>query len=153
MARRTYNEMLNDPAKESKVVDLTEKSADAVKRYGETMLIASPREYNEMMRSVPNGKILTTDEMKRHLAKKYDTRCVCSLTCGIFVNICANAAVERGDKGFPYWRTVKAKGELCEKFPNGLDGHRGSLEAEGHRIIQKGKRYFVEDFDKKCVEL
>jgi hypothetical protein len=153
MARKTYNEMLNDPKKESKVIDLTEKSAEAVKHYGETMLVAGPLEYNEIMRNVPEGMIVTTDEIKRHLAKRHNASCVCSLTCGIFVNICANAAAERNDKEFPYWRTVKAKGELCEKFPNGLDGHKGSLEAEGHNIIRKGKRYFVEDFDKKCIKL
>ncbi|MDR0778961.1 MAG: MGMT family protein, partial [Methanomassiliicoccaceae archaeon] len=148
-----YNEMLNDPKKESTVVDITERSAEAVKHYGETMLVASPREYNEIMRKIPYGKIVTTDEIKRHLAKKHNTSCVCPLTCGIFVNICANAAAERNDKEFPYWRTVKAKGELCEKFPDGPDGHKELLETEGHTIIKKGKRYFVEDFDKKCIEL
>jgi len=154
MARRTYNEMLNDPAKDSTIVDLTRTgSPEAVARYGETMLVASPLEYNEMMRNVPYGMIITTAEMKRHLASKHGTSCVCPLTCGIFVNICANAAVERNDKTFPYWRTVKAKGELCEKFPDGLEGHKALLETEGHKIVKKGKRYFVEDLNEVCIEL
>jgi len=117
------------------------------------MLVASPREYNAIMKKVPAGKVITTDVMKVHLAKKHKTACVCPLTCGIFVNICANAAIERGDKDFPYWRTVKAKGELCEKFPDGLDGHKLLLEMEGHKVIQKGKRYFVENYAEKLYEL
>jgi len=152
MARRTYNEMLNDPAKETKTVDLT-GSPEATARYGETMLVAGPQEYNEMMRNVPHGKVITTDEMKMHLASKHGTSCVCPLTCGIFVNICANAAVERNDETFPYWRTVKAKGELYEKFPNGLESHKALLETEGHRIVKKGKKYFVGDIDEVCIKL
>jgi len=150
MARKTYNEMLNDPAKKSKVIDLSKtESPEAVARWGATMLVASPIEYNELMKKVPSGKVLTTDVMKTHLAKKHKTACVCPLTCGIFVNICANAAFERGDKEFPYWRTVKAKGELCEKFPGRLDGHKLLLEMEGHKVIQKGKRYFVDGYEEK----
>jgi len=70
MARKTYNEMLNDPAKENKVIDLTKtESPEAVALWGATMLVASPREYNELMKDVPKGKILTTDTMRTHLAK------------------------------------------------------------------------------------
>ena len=154
MARKTYNEMLNDPTKKSKVIDLTKtESPEAVARWGATMLIASPLEYNELMKRVPYGKILTTDSMKTHLAKKHKTACVCPLTCGIFVNICANAAAERGDKEFPYLRTVKAKGELCEKFPGGIEGHKMLLALEGHRFINKGKRWFVEAYEEKLWQV
>jgi len=30
-------------------------------------------------------------------------------------------------------------------------GIRGKLEAEGHTVIQKGKRFLVEDFQRKTV--
>lgn len=149
MARKTFNEMLNDPAKQNEVIDLTKKSPEAIARYGPTMLIAKPLEYNNIMKKVPKGKLITTDSMRNYLAKKNNTACVCPLTCGIFVNICANAATERNDKDFPYWRTVKAGGELCEKFPGGLESHKMLLEMEGHKIIKKGKRLFVENYDQK----
>lgn len=151
MAKKTYNEKLNDP---KNVSEVQEVSPEAAARYGgNKMLIANPREYNQIMKSVPRGKLITTDKMRAHLARQHNAHWTCPLTCGIFVNICANAAEERGDKNFPYWRTVKAGGELCEKFPNGLEGHKLLLETEGHKIIQKGKRFFVEDFEKKLFNM
>ena len=48
----------------------------------------------------------------------------------------------------PYWRTLKAKGELNPKYPGGLATIAGRLEAEGHTVIQKGKRAFVRAFEK-----
>lgn len=42
----------------------------------------------------------------------------------------------------PYWRTLK-KDELNEKFPGGLEYHKLLLEAEGHEVLNKGKRYYV----------
>ena len=50
-----------------------------------------------------------------------------------------------------YWRTLKANGELNAKYPNGIEGQKEKLEAEGHTIIQKGRkniRYYVKDYDK-----
>jgi alkylated DNA nucleotide flippase Atl1 len=49
----------------------------------------------------------------------------------------------------PYWRTLKKGGELSEKYPGGLAGHSHKLEAEGHTLTQRGKRLFVQDYEKK----
>ncbi len=38
----------------------------------------------------------------------------------------------------PYWRTLKSKGELNEKYPGGIDAQAARLQAEGH-IIEPGK--------------
>ena len=65
------------------------------------------------------------------------------------MNIAAKASVERGVDETPYWRTIKTEGELNEKFPDGIEGHKALLEMEGHTIVQKGKRYFVKDFADK----
>jgi len=153
MAKKTYNEQLNDPAKNTRLFDLTKEMPKYVEKWGNTGIVASPLEYNEIMKQVPFGLVITTDIMKEYLARKFNVDCVCPLTCGLFVNLCANAAVERNDKEFPYWRTVKSKGELCEKFPNGINGHRKLLEKEGHKIIQKGKKYFVQDYETKIYQV
>lgn len=71
------------------------------------------------------------------------------MTAGIFVNVCAHASVERGTDHIPWWRTLKARGELNEKYPDGIDGQKLRLEAEGHTILQRGKRYFVEEYEDK----
>ena len=51
----------------------------------------------------------------------------------------------------PYWRTLKAKGELNPKFPGGVERHRQLLEAEGHTVIKRGKKYFVADYEAHLV--
>ena len=151
--RKSYNEKLNETSDLPKIVDLSDKP-DFVKRYkATTMYIASPLEYNELMKRVPKGKVITSDKIKIYLANKNHTGTTCSLTAGIFMNICANAAVERDDNSFPWWRTFKANGELNEKFPGGIEKQRLYLEQEGFNIIQKGKRYIVSDYIDKLWDI
>jgi alkylated DNA nucleotide flippase Atl1 len=75
------------------------------------------------------------------------------LTAGIFANICAHASEERSDNKIPWWRTLKAKGELNEKYPGGIDGQKRMLEMEGHTVNQRGKRYFVAEYEEKIATL
>ena len=49
----------------------------------------------------------------------------------------------------PYWRTLKTGGELNPKYPGGVEGIAKRLRAEGHKIVSKGKRTFVADYEKK----
>jgi hypothetical protein len=76
----------------------------------------------------------------------------CPLTTGIFAWLAANAADEAANEGAkritPYWRTLKSGGELNPKYPGGIEAQKAQLRAEGHKITQRGKRYFVTDFDK-----
>ena len=77
------------------------------------------------------------------------------MTTGIFAWIAAHAAAEDAAEGAPgitpYWRTVKAKGELNPKYPGGIETLKERLEKEGHEVIQKGKRFFVADFEAALV--
>lgn len=104
------------------------------------------------MQSVPRGRILTTDVLRAFLARKHRATVACPLTTGIFAWIAANAAEEAADAGArritPYWRTLKTGGELNPKYPGGASAQKVRLEAEGHRIQKKGKRYIVADYDK-----
>ena len=55
-----------------------------------------------------------------------------------------------------YWRTLKANGELNAKYPNGIEAQKEKLEAEGHTIIQKGRknvRYYVKDYENSLFVL
>jgi alkylated DNA nucleotide flippase Atl1 len=64
-----------------------------------------------------------------------------------------DALMARVPKGnvTPYWRTLKAGGELNPKFPGGLEVLRSRLEAEGHEVIARGKRLFVAEYTKRLV--
>lgn len=148
MVKKTYNQKLNDAAGLPKIEDISDHP-ELVKRIkGSRMLIASPLQYNEIMAKVPKGKIITADKIRDYLAKKSGADITCPLTAGIFINICAHASVERENDKIPYWRTLKAKGELNEKFPEGIDAQKFLLEKEGHRVIQKGKKYYLVDYEK-----
>ena len=149
MARKSYNEKLNRPGNLPKVEKFTDPRF--VERYkADSMVIAAPLEYDALMKKVSAGKLTTIDRMMAQLAKKHGAGCACPMTAGIFVNLSAHASEERGGKNeTPWWRTLKKGGVLNEKFPGGIEGQKTRLEAEGHTIIQKGKRYFVEAYEEK----
>jgi alkylated DNA nucleotide flippase Atl1 len=153
MARKTWSEKLND----SKNMPVVEKVTDqkTVARYGgDRMLIAPPLAYDEIMKRVPEGKVITADRIRDYLARKNNADFTCPLTAGIFINVVAQASVERsGGNPTPYHRTLKKDGELNEKYPDGIDGQKLRLEMEGHTITQKGKRYFVADYENSCFDL
>jgi alkylated DNA nucleotide flippase Atl1 len=152
MAKKTYNEKLHDSKDMPKIVEVT--NPKAALRYGGTkMLIAPPLAYDEIMKKVPQGKVITADYIRNYLARKHGADYTCQLTAGIFINIAAHASAERKNDETPYWRTLKKDGELNEKFPEDIDGQKLRLEMEGHTIIQKGKKYFVKDYKDKLSEI
>ncbi|MCX8131993.1 MAG: MGMT family protein [Clostridia bacterium] len=152
MAKKSYNEKLNDSKNMPEVVEITDPKAVA-KLGGTKMLIAPPLAYDEIMKKVPKGKVITSDYIRSYLALKHGADYTCQLTAGIFINIAANASSERGVDETPYWRTLKKDGELNEKYPGGIDAQKFHLEMEGHFIIQKGKRHFVKDYKGKLYEI
>ncbi|RLS59544.1 MAG: hypothetical protein DWH91_00045 [Planctomycetota bacterium] len=113
-----------------------------------TVVIPAPIEVNEIMRSVLKGELITIDEIRRRLAAKHGTNIACPITTGIFAWMAAHAADEAEAAGArritPYWRTLKSGGELNQKYPGGIENLRARLEAEGHTVLQRRKRYFVE---------
>ena len=149
MAKKTFNEKLNFAGDLPKVEKIT--NPKLLERYkAKTMVIAAPIEYDKLMKKVPQGKLTTIDRMMAYMAKKHNAECACPMTAGIFVNIAANANEERGGKNeTPWWRTLKKDGQLSEKFPDGIEGQKIRLETEGHTIINKGRRYFVDNYEKK----
>jgi len=152
MAKKSFNEKLNYSGDLPKVEKLT--NPRLIERYkADTMAIAAPLEYDKLMKKVPAGKLTTIDRMMAYMAKKHGAGCACPMTAGIFVNISANASEERGGNDeTPWWRILKKDGVLNEKFPGGIESQKLRLEAEGHTIIQKGKRYLVEGYEERLCK-
>jgi hypothetical protein len=122
-----------------------------------TMVIPSPAEVDDVMRRVPEGRLVTISGIRACLAKKHRTDIACPMTTGIFAWIAAHAAEEaraEGEKNVtPYWRTLKTGGELNPKYPGGIPALRRLLVAEGHRVIRRGSKFIVADFEKKLAAL
>ena len=130
------------------------------KRWGTgTLVIPAPKEVDEIMKQVPRGGLITTGKIRMMLAKKHGATIGCPLTTGIFANIAARAAEEAAAEGkqdtTPYWRTVKSKGELNEKYPGGVEAQTAHLKEEGHNIEpdKTGKPPRVKDFEKALIEV
>ncbi len=105
------------------------------------------------MKQVPKGRVVTISELRVALAKKHKTDLACTLTTGIFSWIAAHATAEAEAAGAkritPFWRTLKTAGEINPKYPGGAEGVAKRLRAEGHKVVAKGKRMLVRDFEKK----
>jgi len=151
--KTTWREKLADNKGYPKVCQI---DSTKCKRWGEgTFVIPAPMEVDELMRRVPRGGLTTIDEMRKVLARRHGATMACPLTTGIFAWIAAHAAAEAAAEGVkettPYWRTLKAKGELNPKYPGGIAELTRKLSEEGHRVIQKGKRFFVGNFQASLV--
>jgi hypothetical protein len=150
---KTWNEKLNTAGDLPKVVKLNDKQRAKFK--ANTLAIPAPVDVDELMRSVPKGKLTTINSIREKIAKKYRANSGCPITTGIFAWIASYAAEESRDLGkkrvTPYWRTLKNGGELNPKYPGGIKQQSAMLKSEGHSIITKGKRSFVEAFENKLV--
>ena len=152
--RKTWREKLADGKGLPKVGPV---EGGMTRRWGEgIMVIPSPVEVDAVMRAVPAGKLITISEIREILARKHDADFGCPMTTGIFAWIAAHAAEEAAAEGeaetTPYWRTLKSGGELNPKYPGGIPELRRRLEAEGHQVILRGRRWFVQGFEKSLME-
>jgi alkylated DNA nucleotide flippase Atl1 len=153
--RKSWSEKLKDSKGLPQVQKISGKMS---KRWGSgTVAIPSPMEVNEMMRKVPEGKLTTINEIRAALAKKHGATIGCPITTGIFAWIAANAAEEQRQRGekdtTSYWRTLRTGGVINEKYPGGAEGQKKVLEKEGHKVVQKGKKYLVADYEKSLVKM
>jgi len=153
--RKSWTEKLADSRGLPRVEKVTEKMS---KRWGTgTVVIPAPMEVDEIMRKVPEGKLVTINEIRAALAKKHKATIGCPITTGIFAWIAAHAAEEQRQEGkkdiTPYWRTLKTGGVINPKYPSGVESQKELLEKEGHKVIQKGKKYVVVDYKKSLTKL
>ncbi|MDD4141231.1 MAG: hypothetical protein PHR20_00320 [Bacteroidales bacterium] len=153
--KRDFNAMLKNSKDMPKITEI--KDEKGIQKWGgKTLVIAPPLDYDKYMKTVPEGKLITTNELRKKIAADYKVDLCCPLTCGIFVQIAAWASYQRETDETPFWRTLKSGGELNPKYPEAFDLQKKKLEKEGHIIIEKGKtnkRYFVKDFEKDIFEL
>jgi alkylated DNA nucleotide flippase Atl1 len=151
--RKSWREKLADSKGLPKTGPITGRMS---MRWGKgTMVVPAPKEVDEIMRKVPKGKLTTIDEIRTTLVKKHKVNVACPMCTGIFAWIAAHAAEEAREAGekniTPYWRTLKAGGELNQKYPGGVTAVKKLLTAEGHKVVAKGKKFFVADFEKSVA--
>lgn len=124
---------------------------------GATMVVSTPTEVDALIRQVPPGKVTTLDDVRSCLARRHGTTIACPVSTAIFIGIAARASEEMRAMGeaavTPFWRALRADGSLNPKYPGGIRLQQACLEAEGHRIVQRGKNSFVADFEAVLADL
>ena len=154
-ANKDFNAMLREARDMPRIQIVTDEKT--IEKYGgNRMFFAPPAQYDAIMKRVPFGKLLTVAQIRDYLARQNGADFTEPLTAGIFVSIAAWASFQREQDETPYWRTLKAGGELNPKYPGGVAAQREKLEAEGHSIAEKGrtnKRYFVRDYQRALLSL
>lgn len=153
--KKDFNAMLHDNKDMPKFQTITDQKS--IEKYGgNRMYFAPPIDYDKVMRKIPNGKVITVGKIREYFAKLNGADFTEPITAGVFVSIAAWASHQRSEDKTPYWRTLKANGELNEKYPGGIDAQKEKLEKEGHTIIQKGRkniRYYVKDYENVSFDL
>ena len=161
--KKTWQEKLEGKASLPKVLKLERRFPcyNAVHKMGaevgDDVVLVNPSEVVDVMKQVPRGQLITIVETCKHIAEQHDVQACCSLTTGIFIMTVANAVEEASSEGklmdIPYWRSLKADGFLNEKYPGGQETHKRLLEGENFRVIARGKKYQVGDYEKYLMKL
>jgi hypothetical protein len=161
--KKSWQEKLKDKKGLPKILKLEERFPcyNAVHKMGaevgDKVVLVNASEVVEVMKEVPRGKLITIVEICKKIAKNHRVKACCSLTTGIFIMTAANATEEAAKEGkslnIPYWRTLKTGGFLNEKYPGGAENHKKLLEKEGFKIIQKGRKFVVNDYEKYLADV
>ena len=154
--QKDFNAMLHDNKDMPKIQTITDLKS--IEKYGGSkMYFAPPIDYyDKIMKQIPCGRVTTVGKIREYFAKLSGADFTEPITAGIFVSIAAWASDQRSTDETPYWRTLKANGELNAKYPGGIEAQKEKLEAEGHTIIQKGRknaRYYVKDYEHFLFDL
>ena len=131
--KKDFNAMLNDSKDMPKFQIITD--AKSIEKYGGSrMYFAPPIDYDKIMKHIPSGSVITVGKIREYFAKLNGADFTEPITAGIFVSIAAWASYQRSEDKTPYWRTLKANGELNEKYPSGIKAQKEMLETEGHTL-------------------
>jgi alkylated DNA nucleotide flippase Atl1 len=160
--RKTWQEKFKDKPSFPKVLRLEKRFPcyNAVHKMGaevgDEIVLVNSSEVVAIMKQVPKGKLITIVEICKKIAGQHDVKGCCSLTTGIFIMTAANAVEEASKEGksldIPYWRTLKTDGFLNEKYPGGQEAHKRLLEEEHFKVIARGKKYQVADYEKYLMK-
>jgi len=153
--RKSWREKLHVDKDLPKVISV--KGPAALRRGWSTLAIPAPREVDALMKRVPRGRLITINELRARIARRHGAASACPIATGIFAWIAAHAAQEDLERGkrrvTPFWRTLKAQGEINPRYPGGAERSAALLREEGHAIARRGNRLFVANYEQALVRV
>ncbi len=116
---------------------IVEISPERVKFFGceGKMLIPCPATVAALLSEIPEGKLVTTVQLREELAARKNVRAVCPPSTQKALKAVAKDTANKT----PYWRLVKPSGELMAFFPGGVADQLQRLQDEGVEFIVSGK--------------
>ena len=102
-------------------VKVLDRSFGGIKE-GCKMLISSPKEIDQFIRSIPENSYIKPVEMRVSLAERHNADATCPVSTGIFLRIVAEAAIEEWKNKLdtssitPFWRVVEKNSPLAKKL-------------------------------------
>lgn len=118
-------------------------------------VVPSVVEVAQLLAHIPSGRLMTLAQMAEVLRQRHGVDVCCPMTTGILAWLIAHGADEAeresGARSLLWWRLLKSDGELNPKHPGAGLVQRRKLEAEAHRIVARGKRPFVVDWQRALV--
>ena len=153
--KKDFHAMLHQDKGMPRVQIITDPAS--IQKYGgERMYFAPPLDYDRAMRRVPFGQVITVGDIRDLFARENGADFTDPITAGIFVSIAAWASFQRTGDETPWWRTLKAHGELNPKYPGGVEAQKARLEAEGHTVLCRGRsnlRWYVQGYEARLYTL
>ncbi|MER8574035.1 hypothetical protein NKH19_04140 [Mesorhizobium sp. M1338] len=109
--------------------------ADVVE--GQSMLVPTPRQVDDFIRSIPEGVELDVRALRTALAIEHGAEVTCPVTIGYHLRRVAEAANEDLERGMtprdvaPFWRVRDAKTPTTSKLPSARHSSPRSANAKG----------------------
>ena len=98
--KKDFNAMLHKDTDMPRIQIVTDQAT--IKKYGgEKMFFAPPVTYDEIMKKVPRGKVITVGAIREYLAEENGADFTDPITAGIFVSIAAWASHQRTEDETP----------------------------------------------------
>jgi alkylated DNA nucleotide flippase Atl1 len=117
-----------------------------------TVVIPGPWEIEELVALIPEGKVVTVEELQTILARRHGTDTACPRSISAFTRLTSEAMEELASEGnstiAPHWRVLRKHGELDSQFPGGIENQKTLLENEGHKIVPLNGHFYVEGYKK-----
>jgi alkylated DNA nucleotide flippase Atl1 len=103
-----------------------------------------------LVAKIPAGQVVTTDSLRRTLADQFGVEVACPYdTKMALLEISNDSSLNQSGLNVPFWRVVKANGELNPKYPGGLEAQVALLQSEGFTVDDSGKKPRIKPFKDK----
>jgi len=112
------------------------------------MVKPSKNTVKTIVNNIPKGKLVTLELLREKLAVDFSVQTACPASVTKALQL-----LSREKKPVCYWRVIKKKGELINKFPDGVDGQAALLQKEGFDIDFSKKSPVVVGFNSKLAKL